>query len=229
MLSGGSSLFTTPNTPAPLTSWPPLQSQAPTRESVTTAAQSGCFNISVAFPVSSFCATRADGLYLQSGGPVMLYRCLQGKLLVTRCHIGSEHSSAVSIVLPVSYVLSTIVFMLSVAWLISTELLTIKSIFFLQYWLLLFCFTCASKSVKAASINQIKEADWVTRVSTNMLKSFILACGDLFGVKSCMLVHCFILNTFLFWRYIRCSVGNWRQNIIPTNSIWDSKPDTVLV
>lgn len=210
MLSGGSSLFTTPDTPAPLTSWPPLQSQDPTHEPVTVAAQSGCFNISVAFPVSSFCATRADGLYLQSGGPVMLYRCLHGKLLVTRCHsIGSEHSSAVSIMLSVSYVLSTVVFMLSVAWLISTEPLTIKNISFLQYWLLLFCSTCGTK---AASINQIKEASWVTRVSTNMLKSFILACVDLFGVKSCMLVHSLFWNTFLFWRCIRCTLGNWQQN-----------------
>lgn len=158
-MSGGSSLFTTPKTPAPLTSWPPIQSQAPTDELVTKLAQSGCFNISVAFPVSSFCATRADGLYLQSGGPVMLYRCLHGKLLVTRCHSkGSEYSSAVSIMLPVSYVLSTIVFMLSVAWLISRESLTIKSISLLQYWLLLFCYTCALKSAKAASINQVKEA-----------------------------------------------------------------------
>lgn len=112
LFSGGLLPLTTPS----VTPLPPFPSVASTQEQVTTTGQSSCFhNISVVFPVSSFCSSRADGPYLRTDGTVVLYRCIHGKLFVTRCHaVGSEHSGAASITLPVGRVLSTIFLMMSV-------------------------------------------------------------------------------------------------------------------
>ncbi|XP_051270963.1 chitinase-3-like protein 1 [Dicentrarchus labrax] len=113
---------TTPAVPLPTTSVSPSESTQPTQEQLTTAKpDNGCFhNITIVYPVSSFCTRRGDGLYVRSDNPKTLYRCVQRKTYVTKCHtVGTEHSSAVTTTpsknLPiVSFVLATLFHLFSV-------------------------------------------------------------------------------------------------------------------
>ncbi|XP_070758922.1 chitinase-3-like protein 1 [Enoplosus armatus] len=75
---------TTPAEPLPTTSSSPSESTQPTPGQFTTASSTtakphnSCFqNISVVYPVSSFCSRRADGLYARSHNPKTFYRCVQ--------------------------------------------------------------------------------------------------------------------------------------------------------
>lgn len=118
-----STLKTTSAVPFPTTSSSPSESTQSTQEQFTTAIpDNSCYqNITVVYPVSSFCTHRADGLYVKSDSPKTFYRCVQRKTFVTKCHtLGTEHSSAVTItpskdLYIVSFVLATL-FHLSSVW-----------------------------------------------------------------------------------------------------------------
>ncbi|XP_071329191.1 acidic mammalian chitinase-like [Trachinotus anak] len=90
--------------PPPTASTSPFES---TQEHFTTAKpDNSCFhNITVVYPVSSFCTHRANGLYVRPDRPNTVYRCVQRTTYVTRCHsLGTEQSSGVQ-VLPSNTVL----------------------------------------------------------------------------------------------------------------------------
>uniref|UniRef100_A0A3B5AL24 Acidic mammalian chitinase-like n=1 Tax=Stegastes partitus TaxID=144197 RepID=A0A3B5AL24_9TELE len=56
-------------------------------------------NITVVYPVSSFCKHRVDGLYLGSDDGKTFFKCVGRQMYVTRCHIlGTEQSSVVTII-----------------------------------------------------------------------------------------------------------------------------------
>lgn len=93
---------TSPTVPLPTTSSSPSESTQPTQgqtaSSTTAKPHNSCFqNITVVYPVRSFCSRRVDGLYVRSDNPKSFYRCVQRKTYVTKCHTpGTEHSSGVT-------------------------------------------------------------------------------------------------------------------------------------
>ncbi|XP_070695379.1 chitinase-3-like protein 1 [Pempheris klunzingeri] len=96
---------TTTSEPLPTTSSSPSESMQTTEGQFTTASSTAaapdnsCLqNITVVYPVGSFCTRRADGLYVRSGNPKTFYRCVQRKTYITKCHtLGTEHSGTVMI------------------------------------------------------------------------------------------------------------------------------------
>lgn len=73
--SSSSSTSTSPSTQEPLSS-------------------SSCsLNITVLLPVSRFCSHRVDGVYLGSGHPQYMYRCVHRRTYITKCHSQVTQSS----------------------------------------------------------------------------------------------------------------------------------------
>ncbi|XP_033483367.2 acidic mammalian chitinase-like [Epinephelus lanceolatus] len=113
---------TTPAVLHPTDSSSPSEGTQPTQDPViTTKLDTSCFhNITVVYPVSSFCTRRADGLYVRSDNPKTFYRCVLRKTYVTKCHtLGTEHSSGVTIIpsqnlVLVSFVTATLLLLFSV-------------------------------------------------------------------------------------------------------------------
>lgn len=118
---------TTPTVALLTTSSSPAESPQPTWEHLTTASSTtakpadSCFqNITVAYPVRSFCTHRVDGLYVRSDNPKTFYRCVQRETYVTKCHtLGTEHSYAVTVapsddVVIISFVMTALIHVLSV-------------------------------------------------------------------------------------------------------------------
>lgn len=118
---------TTPTVALPKTSASPDKSPQPTKEHLITAsnttakpADSCLQNITVVYPVSSFCTHRVDGLYVRSDNPKTFYRCVQRETYVTKCHtLGTEHSYAVTVtpsndLVIISFVMTTLLHVLSV-------------------------------------------------------------------------------------------------------------------
>uniref|UniRef100_A0A3Q4B4S0 GH18 domain-containing protein n=1 Tax=Mola mola TaxID=94237 RepID=A0A3Q4B4S0_MOLML len=83
------------------TSPPSLSTQSTQQQLTTAKLDIGCFqNITVVYPVSSFCTHRAHGLYLASHKPKMFYRCVQSKMYVRKCQALRTEPSSVATISP---------------------------------------------------------------------------------------------------------------------------------